>query len=132
MSLIPLPEPKSRQEAFDGVWARITAQGQPSVSEDGCVYRGRGGIACAVGHFVDADTAHAWDEGGYSVSRLCDKELAPAFIADDFRFWISLQQSHDNAAHDRDSGTPFVSGFHYRMRLVAHEYGLTVADEVQP
>lgn len=52
----------TNQEVFDIVARHLLTQNEQSVNEDGCAYRGEGGLKCAVGALIpDSDYDPDWE-----------------------------------------------------------------------
>ncbi len=132
--MTPLPQPTSRQEALDGVVARIIAQGGPSRSSNGnCVYRSEffdQECACAIGHLVDDETALAWDGvsefGSLGVITLSVRGFLPDFLEADKEFYSRLQ-----AAHDETPRINFFPDFFINIRRLCSQYDLTIPESAR-
>lgn len=100
------PEVMSAQEVFDAAIAHIKAQqGQRAwTSTNGCVYRGPGGIACAVGALLtNAEARRVSVVGADSASakRLANAGLLPARLLPHVELLLALQALHDSYRSDQ-------------------------------
>lgn len=108
------------QELFDQVVLAVVKQGRASVTEQGmCMYRGPGGLKCAVGHVLRDDELQL-DEEGFTVLGLpLPKRLKP------HRGLLrELQLAHDAHAHRQT----FLSEFIRDARAVSEEHNLTMPE----
>lgn len=120
----------NRQLAFDTACAALLKQGRQAMSEDGagCVYRGPGGVKCAVGWLIpDEKYRPAWDAGfgttPGSPSRKGGEVRTALGIrgpeSADAQFLTALQGVHDNA-----DAPDFVEDFRERALRFAETWNL--------
>ena len=115
---------RTKQDVFNEVWAKITAQGRASYEDGACQYRTRRGASCAIGCLIDDATAARLP------NRTID-EIEPEFLPGWMRrmvgFLAKLQDAHDNAASAAiKRGAPFIPEFHKNMRDLTASENLTV------
>ena len=121
-----MSEPRTNQEVFDYVLAKLAKQGRPSVSWDGrCVFRGHNGERCAAGWLLPDDL---WSE---EINRkdFCSLKAIPRFRDDEriaalpYALVVDLQFAHDTARGDR-----WLEDWRRLMRDVAVKHGLQYHD----
>jgi hypothetical protein len=109
----------NKQEVFDKVWNHfIVNNGPPSLSSEGCCYRGPNGAKCAIGIFI-ADEDYTDEMEGCAVSSLLrisqsghpghrklilaiQKSMPGLDVSidnEDVLFLNKLQETHDESAH---------------------------------
>ena len=127
---------RTMQQEFNTSVRGIFAQGGPSIRPDGeCVYRGRGGKKCAIGHLIiDDEYDKKMDglEGGVNVSGLIEDYKVSTLSKERERFYNNLQAAHDWSAIDCIELPPrskkrkkeFFGGFVERVRVIAKNYNL--------
>lgn len=91
----------TRQELFDKVVTHLLKQNEVSGDEEGCLYRGLGGLKCAVGCLIP-DDAYSVDMENLRVSDLVNgnllrQDLRLVFI-EHLDLLDELQQIHDGKA----------------------------------
>lgn len=125
----------SKQAVFDYVRKKVNEQGNPSVDNGNCVYRGENGCKCAAGHLVtDKDMAkvpHANGNGIFTLARFLDIPNYDTPNEGKLYFISSLQSAHDTAAYDIRTGSyrygeKFLKEFNNIMNGVANDYNLKV------
>ena len=115
---------RTKQDVFNEVWTKITAQGRLGYEDGACKYRTSDGASCAIGCLIDDAMA----------ARLPNRtihEIELGFLPDWMRpmvdFLTKLQDAHDNAAPDVTKRVaPFIPLFHQNMRAIATAENLTV------
>lgn len=121
------------QEIFDKSIGGLLEQGRPSRTDDGCVYAGPHGTACAVGILLPREVAQEWDsEGTFGINTImnsaasrCKKklqQLVEAGIPVDWNtliFLSDLQRVHDSYNLD-----DFELSIKYGARELAARYKL--------
>lgn len=108
---------KSEQQAFTYVWKRVLNQGKPSkVRVEGCLYRGPGGLRCAVGWLLP-DEYYTPDLEG-----LIPTEAGFPDLGYDPKFLVKLQYCHDDASSDESR---FCELFKTKMAHLARSRGLS-------
>ena len=139
----------NRQEIFDKAYLAILQQGRPSIGnmqEDGnmqCLYRGRRGAKCAIGHLIPDDLyqpdienrspyvllqPQEIDDAKQAVFRLILNKIFPDAGKLDVEFLHALQEAHDKAA-PAFLLNDFLPTFKARAEEVALAYGLTIPSE---
>ncbi len=117
----------TEQEIFNIVWLAMKKQGRRSInrrssqipgSDCRCMYRGPGGLKCAVGCLLTDEEYDPEMEGKAVYEIELPKRLKPHA-----RLLSLLQASHDGAFLD------FWLEFSTCARAFAEEFGLTVPDE---
>jgi hypothetical protein len=123
-------EPVEAQEVFDFAVGKVIEQGDPAISEEGCVYRDHLGQKCAFGHLIpDSLYRHSFENvtsNGIINSTAKNPQYSPALAASlecHASLITDIQRSHDNSAHYE--GDNFVTKFRHRAEAVAQEHGLT-------
>lgn len=107
------------QQIFNKVSRHLLTQGETSVDEDGeCLYRGPGGLRCAVGCLI-ADEHYTEDMEGNSVNDIRLRTALKASGIDVICHYSLLRALQ--ILHDRWSP----SGWRQELRLVALEFGLS-------
>lgn len=123
------------QAFFDKAVGAVVAQGKPSMNETSCLYRGPDGTKCVIGHMltdeqlskyaiVENSTPESWGESILM-------ELLPCeHMSDAQNFMSLLQEAHDDAGWDSETGKPhdeatFVRRFLIAANDVAARYELT-------
>lgn len=92
------------QQVFEYVVGKVLEQGKPSVHPDRpsvCVYRGEGGLKCAVGHLIDDDELARWLDCHEGAVMSFTKDMYAKLDWDGMthkELLIKLQQCHDDAA----------------------------------
>lgn len=122
----------TRQETFDIVVAALIQQGRPSVSSEGCMYRGDGDLKCAVGHLIPDDKYTPYFEGLSCLSENLRIILHDA--GHDLDIVSDLQYAHDVATcacYDLEPATDgqaqeWLKDFCARAREVAESRGLNM------
>lgn len=117
-----MADPFTLQEAFDTAYLGVLRQGRPSRalplrSGPLCLYRGPGGLKCAMGFLIDDETAQKYE--GVRADRVAyclrwSQKLGQ--LAD------ALQGAHDTAPPDDG----FLPSFKDSAAEVAKRFGLTV------
>lgn len=127
----------TNQEAFDKAVAGLAAQGfKRSVGgPDGfeqCVYRGKDGKKCALGHLIPDDLYRPRIEGMGAGNPLMRPLLFELGLS--IEFSRALQSAHDSAytidAHDKQIDAP--ETMKAMLRRVADKFGLTKPDSLNP
>lgn len=89
----------NKQEIFDTVYKALLEQGESSVNNGVCAYRGPNGTKCAVGHLIPDDLYEPEFEGK-NILGIHNSILESIFQVDDINpyltFIFDLQQAHDN------------------------------------
>ena len=114
---------RTKQDVFNEVWTKITAQGRASMMDGACVYRGDDGSACAIGCLIDDETAQRLPN--WAVDEI-EPELLPDWMRPMQYFLGAIQTAHDFATPIDGLTPPFLSEFHRRMRAIAASENLTV------
>jgi hypothetical protein len=111
------------QELFDKAYLGLVAQGKRSY-ENGCKYRTKDGLKCAVGFLIDDKTAEEWDNFGSIDQVKChiDREDLPDWLFTNSPMLQRIQQAHDDLADD----DAFIIEFKHEMANIATSYGLKV------
>lgn len=124
-----------RQAIFDAAVSGLIAQGEPAIDEHGgCVYRGRGGLKCAVGMLIPDNAYDEFRMEGHLVGSLIDmSELKGLFKSEDLLFLEDLQATHDDCVTDallptgvsQVDNVVWLSKFRFRAISLANVYGLS-------
>ena len=113
------------QEIFDTVAKHLITQGQQSQRDDGtCLYRGPGGLKCAVGVLIPDDVytpemeLDELGETGNGVRGLLDRyaNVLPDYFSENVRLLSNLQNVHDSSFS--------IGSFARRLADVARDYDL--------
>lgn len=92
----------------------VIAQGEPSIDATGaCVYRGPGGLKCAVGHVIPDEVYDPKMEGLHIYQIVSGYSLGVS--VEEQRELYSLQEAHDFAAHESDFLRAFELGVKSRF-----------------
>lgn len=85
----------AQQETFDAVVLALLKQNKPSVNQTGytCMYRGKDGLKCAVGHLIPDELYHEGLEGKSANMRPVDNILRD--LGHDIELCTCLQAIHD-------------------------------------
>ena len=123
-------EPVEAQEVFDFAVGKVIEQGDPAISEEGCVYRDHLGQKCAFGHLIpDSLYKHSFENvtaDGIISSMAKNPQYSPALAASlecHASLITDIQRSHDNNADYE--GDNFVTKFRHHAEAVAATHGLT-------
>lgn len=121
----------TRQEIFTKVYVGLMKQKVASVSDSkkpSCVYRGRNGTKCAVGHLIP-DSSYSPRIEGKLVDGLPTSVFAAMGIdTQDVEFLQRLQVLHDNYMPFPDVEEGSLDVWMNRMLLAAKEFELTVPE----
>jgi hypothetical protein len=122
--------PVEAQEIFDYSVSKVIEQGNPAISEAGCVYRNHLGQKCAFGHLIpDAlykDSFENVTSNGIIRSGAKNPQYSPALAASlecHASLISAIQRAHDNNSHYE--GDRFVTNFWHHAEAVATMHGLT-------
>lgn len=115
----------TRQEAFNTAYLGVIAQGHPSRTAKGCLYRGPNNTKCGIGQLLTDEEARGLDDtGDTGVEGVFKDGLLPSrFVRGDLEFYVALQEAHDEASIGDDE---FVDDFKDRMHVVADHYKLEI------
>lgn len=111
----------NKQQIFDAAWRGLKAQGfvrsiRPGATSPGsCLYRGPGGLRCALGHVIPDGLYEESFEGKGAPAVV--NELGGRFVKH-IEFLDALQTRHDGATSPADMET--------RLRAFAGDHGLTI------
>lgn len=111
----------TKQETFDTVVAHLRKQGCKSENDDGCAYRGDGGLMCAAGCLIpDEKYNPKWE--GFDVSYVPIKNM---FMEIGHDLWLlnELQMCHDHVD---------VDNWEYKFSKIAAGYNLTYTPPATP
>ena len=114
----------NKQEMFNKMWLGLSGQGwKRSAREDGaCMYRGPGGLKCAVGHLL-SDEACSGEVGPDDYGAVVDLPfwfLKYEGLYDELDFLNDAQGAHDEAGVPEEMEDNF--------RFLAVSYGLDIPD----
>ena len=111
----------TNQEAYNKVCAHLAKQGRRSEDKGRCLYRGPGGLMCAVGCLIPDELYHGDMEGDMMSVLTKYPDVAKHFDGVSKLLLHDLQGSHDFSS-TRDEIVD-------RLLTVAHEYDLTPGAE---
>lgn len=134
----------NNQEAFNKVCAHLKQQGACSLDErnDGCVYAGEDGRACAVGALLPRSLCEELDmlsntswTGVLRAAARGDEHATDAvklLAGVDNELLITLQSAHDHMeSHDQDSDGPFWGEeLKEDLRAIAKKFSLELPPEL--
>lgn len=114
------------QEMFNKAYIGVVTQGGPSIDKDEnkCMYRGKGGAKCGIGHLIDDETANTWDSqllSSIGSIVLEDNVFVPKFIKENIDLAVKIQQAHDTATVYSN----FTKGYKREMSEVSKKFNLT-------
>ena len=119
----------TEQDIITRVWLHLNAQGKRAMGDNGCQYRTKAGLACAVGCFLDDATAVAADKQDFAsigaIAHEC-RGLLPADLLPHVPFLGNLQRRHDTS-YENLGGT-WLDNWRDAMRNLAHDRGLTLPE----
>lgn len=117
-------ESVTKQDIFERVWVKLTAQGVASADDTGCSYRGPNQTCCAVGHLIsDEEYDPEMDRQGF-IANVIRGDLAPERVANQpIDFLRDLQDAHDHELRKYDVPT-----WQARMREIAKTWDLKVPE----
>lgn len=115
----------NKQEIFDTVYKALLEQGEPSVNNGVCAYRGANGNKCAVGHMISDDLYDPEFEG-------FGLELIPEHIinhivgsVDEYEYVERTSLLHKlQKAHDKQMRLYGLDEWKKRMKEIANEFNL--------
>lgn len=110
----------SKQYTFEKVARHLMGMVEPSLSEDGCAYRGKGGARCAVGCLIP-DNLYSPDMEGFIVKIAeprTSNDVLVELIGHDLELCADLQLVHDRLFSERD----------FALLCVADKHGLRIPD----
>lgn len=113
----------SKQNLFNMMWRGLKGQGweQSNESHGGCMYRGRDGNKCAIGHCISDSVANTWDDSGQS--SISDILWDEGVSASRIQFLHSAQRAHDKAL----SRTP--ASMELAFRQFAEDHNLSIPED---
>lgn len=125
------------QEILNKAYLGVMRQGQPSVSSDGrnCVYRGKNGLKCAVGHLISDEAAVDWDKNpstSLGIGQILKYDTGNRYIED----WMednvgllsNLQLAHDASVTFPNDLEGFTQNFKRRVEKIAFSHGLKLPE----
>lgn len=121
---------RTEQEAFNLVWEKLNAQGEPSVLPGGqCACSSPKGH-CAAGHLLPWDTMTPAQVEQMALSnRIEATEIDDVSWGVNRSFLAKLQHAHDQAVRQVQMlGQPWLENWRQRMRLLAISQNLTVPE----